>query len=216
MPTIAIGSWTASLPTPPRRMPLRRRRRYRRARAGVGWSKTSVAGRRQPGRRLQPVAQLDRGQRVEPQVLERRSRSRPCCRCARAPRRCRPAPAPGRLRRSARSAQPSPEPGSPLRPAWAPRRPAGRASTCDAGRRRSAGRRDARGRCRRTPPSRRRTPRTCSWASAVTRSTASGPSVQRRAGTNARRVATGFLRHAVSTPPGPSSRKRPRRRRAAP
>ena len=40
------------------------------ARPGVGWSKTSVAGRRRRGRGGEPVAQFDRGQGVEAQVAE--------------------------------------------------------------------------------------------------------------------------------------------------
>ena len=41
------------------------------ARSSVGWSKTRVAGSRRPVAVVEPVAQLDRGQRVEAQLLER-------------------------------------------------------------------------------------------------------------------------------------------------
>ena len=42
--------------------------------AAVGWSKTRVDGQAQAGRPAEPVAQLDRGQRVEAEVLEGRRR----------------------------------------------------------------------------------------------------------------------------------------------
>ena len=89
--------------------------------AGVGWSKTSVAGERQPGRRVEPVAQLDRAERVEAErrPCARRRRLRRASRSpARRPRACAPRAArplalvlgdarqplaPGRDRRSSRS-----------------------------------------------------------------------------------------------------------------
>ena len=76
MPTIAIGSSARRTrrgdrpaPAPVARRPALGSRCAASA-AGVGWSKTSVAGSRRPVAAAEPVAQLDRGERVEAEVLE--------------------------------------------------------------------------------------------------------------------------------------------------